>query len=87
LVKCAGGVPSDFWGKVDRARQVEPNGIRWLITAPTLPPFCEALLEPTLVRRRLARLGQRVDLNRTDIQRLAPNKSGLIYHRIKAHGT
>jgi len=62
------GRPVDFWGKLSS----DPEQWHPLIDhCADVAACCEALLRRTLIRRRLATLGERNDLIESDIQRLS----------------
>jgi len=64
------GVPTDFWGKLVHTG----SDFEWhplIDHCADVAAVCQALLQRTLVRERLAQLGGREQLNDADIQRLA----------------
>jgi len=62
------GRPTDFWGKSSTDRQ---DWHPLIDHCADVAACCEALLRRTLLRRRLATLGERDDLTEPDIQRLS----------------
>lgn len=63
------GYPSEFWGKLAGGETLEWHPLR--DHCADVAAVCEALLARTLLGKRLAALGERIDLTITDIQRLA----------------
>ena len=66
------GAPADFWGKLRQAENGDP--IEWHPLADhcaDVAACCEALLQRTLLRRRLARLGGLDDLSAEQVARLS----------------
>lgn len=66
------GRPKDFWGKLKQAD--DGSVLEWhplIDHCADVAACCEALLRHSLIRRRLARLGGRADLSKSDTQRLS----------------
>ncbi|HVA67883.1 MAG TPA: CRISPR-associated helicase Cas3' [Candidatus Binataceae bacterium] len=64
------GFPTDFWGKL----AANDAGVEWhplIDHCADVAAVCDALLRLTLIRKRLAALGERADLIESDIQRLS----------------
>lgn len=66
------GTPTTFWGKLEKAE--DGTVLRWhplLAHCADVAACAEAILSRTVLRRRLARLANREDLDDSDIARLA----------------